>query len=203
MYTSFHFCGVFCPVVCGCRVHPFCILVGGHRLSRAPSSAAGPPPADMSRVSHPVPNGNVFLCGIHLGRTETLASFTGRGNCIWKWLCLHPKAQQEKSPIRQRADSLLLIFRLLSLAGSYRLPISSLSGALGPFAEPPQSSVVLGGKQPVNLKRGIDIGWLFSFTGKFWKHLSHLLILVPDTPKEMMAALFECKVASSYTWPKG
>lgn len=82
--TSFHFCGVFCPVVCGCRVHPFCILVGGHRLSRAPSSAAGPPPADMSRVSHPVPNGNVFLCGIHLGRTETLASFTGRGNCIWK-----------------------------------------------------------------------------------------------------------------------
>lgn len=48
VYTSFHFCGVFCPVVCGCRVHPFCTLVGGHRLSRAPSSAAGPPPADES-----------------------------------------------------------------------------------------------------------------------------------------------------------
>lgn len=43
----------------------------------------------------------------------------------------------------------------------------SLSGALGPFAEPPQSSIVLGGKQLVNLKRGIDIGWLFSFTEKF------------------------------------
>lgn len=79
------------------------------------------------------------------------------------------------------------------------MPISSLSGALGPFAEPPQSSIVLGGKQLVNLKRGIDVGWLFSFTEKFRIHLSHLLILVPDTPKEMMAALFECKVASSYT----
>lgn len=195
MYPSFHFCSVVCPVVCGCQGHPFCTLLRGHRLSRAPSSAAGPSPADMSHVSHPVPNRNMSLWGIHLGRTW-------RGKCVWKWLCLNPRVQQEKSPIRQRADALILIFRPRSLAGSYCSPISlhlvELSGSLLSLL----SSIVVGGKQSWDPKGSIDVGWLSSFAEKVWIHLSHLLILVPDTPKEMIAALFERKVASSYTWHK-
>lgn len=50
----------------------------------------------------------------------------------------------------------------------------------------------------VDRKRSIEVGWLSSFTEKFRIHFS-FLILVPDSPKEMMAYLSEYKGASSYT----
>lgn len=116
---------------CGCRGHPFCILVGGHRLSRAPSPSAGPPPAQTcqppctTRKCVP-PRASTWVQGRDLASRK-------RQLCLEMTLCLSPRVRQETHPSDKESRSPHSLWPALSCKKLWFAHLFSLSGARGPL----------------------------------------------------------------------
>ncbi|CAK6449219.1 unnamed protein product [Pipistrellus nathusii] len=117
--------------------------------------------------------------------------------CLEMTRCLSPRVQQETHPSDKESRSPHSLRPAPSCKKLWFAHLFSLSGALGPWFSL-LSHQFLEKMETVDRKRNTEVGWLSSFTEKFLIHFS-FLILASDSPKEMVADLFECKVEGSYT----